>query len=661
MIFDELMLHDFGIYAGQQTIKLTPSSPKKPVIMFYGLNGCGKTTILEALQVVLFGHQAPFLEGQNFNQYMSQRINNRSQHGQASLRLDFHRHENGQLVQYRIYRIWKKTLSGLKESLEVIKDGRKNNLLSSRWDEYVEEIISARLAHFFFFDGEKIEEYASEAGAQQLISMGLQRLLGLDLITKSTQDLATLRRRKLSQNIDKNADDGLKQEISQKQETLAQLEEEKDKLVAQKARIQTHEIDKYQRESDALDKQYKGLGKDLWERREEIKNALFEKRAKKIDNDVAIRGIISGALPLFLVQDYFAEIEQRKRDLESKKLDALRFSILEDVEREISKFLKNTKTDSGLAKKLSNHIKTEKQSLASQGSSETLAVEERDFDLFDRETLENEIKEAVGLLDKAIKTGHLIDEQVDDLATEEGSIPDSGEVKDLTEKQTEINGILTKAKMRLEKVDDDLNLARGRIEKAEKEIDSLSQQALEMNIEGDRQGKYLSRLDSANAILQTFSQKIIKSKVEHIEQLILESYEALLRKENLLKSISISPETLHLSLDLMDGTVLANNQLSAGERQLLSISILWGLAKASSKPFPMAVDTPFGRLDSVHRSKLVSNYFIHASHQIMLFSTDEEIVGDYFDAISPNVSWIYRLNYDNEHGSTKIEVEHEHS
>ena len=661
MIFDELMLHDFGIYAGQQIIKLTPSSPKKPVIMFYGLNGCGKTTILEALQVVLFGHQAPFLEGQSFNQYMSQRINNRSQHGQASLRLDFHRHENGQLVRYRIYRIWKKTSSGLKESIEVIKDGHKNSLLSSRWNEYVEEIISARLAPFFFFDGEKIEEYASEAGAQQLISTGLQRLLGLGLITRSTQDLATLRRRKISQNIDKNADDNLKQEISQKQETLAQLEEEKDKLVAQKARIQTHEIDKYQRESDALDKQYKGLGKDLWERREEIKNALFEKRAKKIDNDVAIRGIISGALPLFLVQDYFAEIEQRKRDLESKKLDALRFSILEDVEREISKFLKNTKTDSGLAKKLSNHIKTEKQSLASQGSSETLAVEERDFDLFDRETLENEIKEAVGLLDKAIKTGHLIDEQVDDLATEEGSIPDSGEVKDLTEKQTEINGILTKAKMRLEKVDDDLNLARGRIEKAEKEIDSLSQQALEMNIEGDRQGKYLSRLDSANAILQTFSQKIIKSKVEHIEQLILESYEALLRKENLLKSISISPETLHLSLDLMDGTVLANNQLSAGERQLLSISILWGLAKASSKPFPMAVDTPFGRLDSVHRSKLVSNYFIHASHQIMLFSTDEEIVGDYFDAISPNVSWIYRLNYDNEHGSTKIEVEHEHS
>ena len=657
MIFDELMLHDFGIYAGQQTIKLTPSSPQKPVIMFYGLNGCGKTTILEALQIALFGHQAPFLEGQNFNQYMSQRINNRSQHGQASLRLDFHRHENGQLVQYRIYRIWKKTLSGLKESLEVIKDGRKNNLLSSRWDEYVEEIISARLAHFFFFDGEKIEEYASEAGAQQLISMGLQRLLGLDLITKSTQDLATLRRRKLSQNIDKNADDGLKQEISQKQEDLAQLEREKDKLVTEKARIQTHEIDKYQREVDALDIQYKALGKDLWERREEIKTALFEKRAEKSGNDVVVREIISGALPLFLVQDYFAEIEQHKKDLESKKIDALRLSILEDIEREISKFLKNAKTDSELAKKLSGHIKTKKQSLTTQDSSGALAVEGRDFDSFDRETLENEIKEAVGSLDKAIKAGHLIDEQVDDLATEEGSIPDSGEVKELTEKQTEINGILTKAKISLEKVNDDLNLARGRIEKAEKEIDSLSQQALEMNIEGDRQGKYLSRLDSANAILQTFSQKIVKSKVEHIEQLILESYEALLRKENLLKSISISPETLHLSLDLMDGTVLANNQLSAGERQLLSISILWGLAKASSKPFPMAVDTPFGRLDSVHRSKLVSNYFIHASHQIMLFSTDEEIVGDYFDAISPNVSWIYRLNYDNEHGITKIEVE----
>ena len=102
MVLDELVLHDFGVYAGKQEIKLTPPTASKPVVLFYGLNGCGKTTILEALQTALFGHNAPFLDGQNYNKYIAERINRRSRHGQASLRLDFHRSESGQVVRYRI-------------------------------------------------------------------------------------------------------------------------------------------------------------------------------------------------------------------------------------------------------------------------------------------------------------------------------------------------------------------------------------------------------------------------------------------------------------------------------------------------------------------------------------------------------------------------------
>ena len=659
MIFDELMLHDFGVYAGQQSIKLTPSSSKKPVIMFYGLNGCGKTTILEALQIALFGQQAPFLEGRNFNQYISQRISKNSRHGQTSLRLDFHRSENGKLVRYRIYRVWKQTISGLKENLEVIKDGHKSDLLSSKWNQYVEEIISARLAHFFFFDGEKIEEYASEAGAQELISTGLYRLLGLDLISKSTEDLTALKRRKLSQGLDKAPDDSIKQKIEQAQENLKQLELEKENLVIERARIQTHEVDKYQRDVDELNKKYKFLGKDLWERREEIKNMLFEKKTEKSNNDGLIREVISGVLPLFLVRDYFADIEQHKKESERKKIETLKFAILEDINEQIAGLIEEKQANSELAKKLVNYIASEQQALASRKSSDSHFTEEGELDGFMQDALEDELQDAIALLQKYIKAGRDIEKQIDDLAAEEASVPDTEEIKEITERQIAVEAELTQAKKHFDKLDNELTSVRANIDKEKNEINTLLHQALEIDIEGENLEKYITRLDSANTILQSFSGEIIKSKIKHIEQLILESYGALLRKENLLESLSIDPETLGISLKRSDGSTLANSQLSAGERQLLSISILWGLAKASLKPFPVAVDTPFGRLDSSHRNKLVLNYFTCASHQVILFSTDEEIVGNYFEAISPSISWIYRLNYDDQDGYTKIEASHE--
>ena len=55
------------------------------------------------------------------------------------------------------------------------------------------------------------------------------------------------------------------------------------------------------------------------------------------------------------------------------------------------------------------------------------------------------------------------------------------------------------------------------------------------------------------------------------------------------------------------------------------------------------IDTPLGRLDSSHRRHLVERYFPFASHQVILLSTDEEIVGPYHKALAPFVARHYRL------------------
>ena len=74
--------------------------------------------------------------------------------------------------------------------------------------------------------------------------------------------------------------------------------------------------------------------------------------------------------------------------------------------------------------------------------------------------------------------------------------------------------------------------------------------------------------------------------------------------------------------------------------------MLWGLARASSRPLPAVIDTPMARLDAVHRQHLVERYFPHASHQVVILSTDMEVDRQDYQMLQPAIARAYHLNYD---------------
>jgi DNA sulfur modification protein DndD len=154
--------------------------------------------------------------------------------------------------------------------------------------------------------------------------------------------------------------------------------------------------------------------------------------------------------------------------------------------------------------------------------------------------------------------------------------------------------------------------------------------------------------------LEKFRQRVVARHIGALEHAIYESFQHLIRKPKLLGSIRISPENFEMTLLDPTGSILPFQILSAGERQLLATSILWGLAKVSGRPVPLIIDTPLGRLDSTHRSHLVEKYFPAASHQVVLLSTDEEIVGDYHQRMKKHVGRQFLLSFDNAAGSSMI-------
>lgn len=119
--------------------------------------------------------------------------------------------------------------------------------------------------------------------------------------------------------------------------------------------------------------------------------------------------------------------------------------------------------------------------------------------------------------------------------------------------------------------------------------------------------------------------------------------------------IAIDPETYRIQLFDRSNSTFPAKRLSAGERQLLAIGLLWGLARTSGRPVPIVIDTPLGRLDSSHRVNLVESYFPNVSHQVLLLSTDEEIDEKHLGRLRDHISHAYLLHHDDHNGGTTVD------
>ncbi len=137
---------------------------------------------------------------------------------------------------------------------------------------------------------------------------------------------------------------------------------------------------------------------------------------------------------------------------------------------------------------------------------------------------------------------------------------------------------------------------------------------------------------------------------------ILACFMSMVKKNSVIRDITIDPATLDIKLVDYTGGELLKAQLSAGEKQLFAISIIWGLAQCSGYDMPVIIDTPLGRLDSQHRTSFLVGYLPYGGKTgRCALSTDEEIYGKYYDLIRPYVGREYTLVYNEEMKSTSIE------
>lgn len=375
----------------------------------------------------------------------------------------------------------------------------------------------------------------------------------------------------------------------------------------------------------------------------ETQRSLLDEEKLRVQEQM--RDTAAGLLPLLLVEDQLGSIiQQANAESQSENNDLLHQTLLEQKEK-LAKQLKKWKVEASLSNKISDYLNSEITHLNSSDRIPSyLGLDQSEYislKRLDKDTFEFEGRNALALRKQHKELAIQIQQINDQLA----KVPDDQAIADFARELAQAKSQREKAKAELHVVEEDMLQLSKAIDDTKRKLHKMLDKHVDELSDQDRINRKIKYAEKVRSTMRRFKATVLDRKIRLIESLILDAFRQLLRKKDLLTAIKIDPETYNMSLIGRNGEDVPPNRLSAGERQLLAVSTLWGLAQASGRAMPIVIDTPMARLDSEHRTHLVKNYFPNASHQVVILSTDEEIDDKYYPQIKSRVSHSYELSY----------------
>lgn len=652
MILDSIVLNNFGAYCGLQEAVLTPDE-NRPIILFGGMNGGGKTTLLDALQLAFYGSKARISNRGRlgYKDYLRESIHRSGDtRDGAGITVCYHRMIGGEVRHFELQRFWHDSVKGIEETVKVLRDGIPDHALTEHWDESIEAYLPSSIAHLFFFDGEQIKDLAEGSHAAEILGTAVYSLLGLDLVNRLENDLNVFERRKKSEKLDQ----ATVKELVEARIEYDRVDREQEKAAMQEG-VLVNEVGRLAKELQAKEDKFRIEGGELYLHRTDLENELGVLKKHQNDIEVQFRELSAGSLPLILVKDLLDELENvacheadvnRARVLldaletrDGEVLAALRSdSIGDESIQRVERVLKNDRSNrAGLAQE--PLLLKADETLVPQLSHLSFTV------------LPASLKQAKGFIEKL----SIIEERLARLESEIERVPSADRIA-VVQQELDVARNVYEAKLtELNALRIHKQALRRQHEAIEAKMDKLGETNMNIRFAEDDRQRTLKHSHRVRETLAKFRTNVVKRHAIGIESLMLESFRKLLRKTDLIRNITIDPATFETILTGQDGRPLSFDRLSAGEKQLLATSLLWGLARASGRPIPTIIDTPLGRLDSSHRRHIIERYFPNASHQVLLLSTDEEIVGPYYKTLHPFITRSYLLKHNEELGQTRIE------
>jgi len=629
MIFQELTVCNYGPFKGIHKLDLAPNNDA-PIVLFGALNGSGKTTLFDSIQLALFGKyikaSGKFTGG--YEKYLRSLINRDSlieNNTYVTLTLKVELADKAHNI--KIKREWMDD-SRIKEKCSIYIEDQYDDSLSKRAYEFIQSFISPELSNLFFFDGEKIEALADPDKSKYIISQGINDLLGVNSIDNLMKTLSVVERRKASKLAEKQEEVSIVEE-----QQKINLLEKNIKDTANKINSTESSISKKEDEILEHNKLMTSSGAQLFKKRDKYKNDLKINHQKFSGIEERVHDYLAGDLPLLLVSNFIDEIRDIQTNSKSYTPETA-----EIVKKEITNFI--------LMQNISFPDQSTDEALESYFKNIDKSINKYPFlvenPIIPDEHFFNENREVVrNLLDNIKK----IENEKNQIEKNLAAIPENSKVSDLISKENKLENELIEMKVKL-------GLLKNEQAELEKQLETTSK-ILDRKIEVISENESINQLDrniiltskKSRETLESFKRKLILKHIDAINSQITKCFCKIIRKET--KRISFKIDVNDFSIIMMDGENESTiSMMSSGERQILALSILWTLSILANKDMPLLIDTPLARLDSKHRENLLREYFPHSSHQVLIFSTDEEIDHKYYPMIARAISHNYLIEFD---------------
>lgn len=647
MKFRKLAIENYKSFQFPTEIAFPVGEDGRSIFLIGGMNGAGKTSIMEGINFCLYGAKPDDIF-RNINRREKAKGN-----ASVSFELTIEMDDHSELVVKRSWSagaIADPKARDLTERLVVVRDGKRVSVQSQEiWQDFIRATIPPGITQFFFFDGEKIQEIAADDHSEVRLKSSLEAALGIQFINRLASDILYIKQQERQGFVEISDED-----LEFKQ---SELKREKGKHT-RKNQERTEvlgELDAFKMQLDEAKKRFEATFHTAPESREalreqEKKRILAANRLAQVESE--IRLLCEKVLPFGIAGKLFQGIRQQiEAERESATGEAIKehaaalakriVRVVEEPEPIYSEKLSQVKMDE-LERRIFRLLK--------EGDARADVVKVLDLSDRDAARVLNKIESLESsdifilqpLLDEK-RTLEALVKQLEGLS-QIGTLSET-ERELFDQLQGEMESCSTQIGRKTEQlrlIEEEILSLEKRISEIEIEIEKLYEKH---NVSKER-ADFLQECDAIAGVLNQFIVRLRKNKVHLLQEKTFEMYRLLSSRSGLIKDITIDDKSYEVRITDRNGHEIRKSALSAGEKEVFAVSLLWGLAQTSQVKLPIIIDTPLSRLDSTHRDNIVNNYFPNAGEQVVILSTDTEIDNDYYRSLKPRLSGAASLEFD---------------